>query len=95
MARSVWKLSYKCQNIFKKTYLQKFKKKIRLGGLWCRSSIISNIFYKKFIFIHKGNLFNKLFINKFQLGFKLGEFSFTRKPFSFTKKKKKINFIKR
>ena len=45
------------------------------------------------MFVHKGNMFVKILINKYQIGHKFGEFAFTRKPFSFTKKKKKKNAI--
>ena len=78
----------------KKKFVRKFRR-TGLKGLLCRSSTITNFLYKRYLFIHKGNLFNKILINKFQIGYKLGEFSFTRKPFNFTKKKKKLNFVKR
>lgn len=41
--------------------------------------------------IYKGNLFNKFTFNKYHIGFKIGEFSVTRKPFSFPLKKLKKN----
>jgi ribosomal protein S19 len=38
--------------------------------------------------IHKGSLFRYLIGNKFLIGYKLGQFCFTRKPFNFIKKNK-------
>ena len=41
------------------------------------------------IAVHKGSRFNKIHIYSWQLTHRLGEFSFTRKPFIFIKKEKK------
>lgn len=46
--------------------------------------------------IYKGNIFKKIFVTKQLIGYKFGEFSFSRKPFFYPKKdvkKKKIMFI--
>lgn len=69
-----------------------FKKKFRIVRfirLFCRDSILTKIFYKTNIFIYKGQEFTRVLLNKYNVGFKLGEFALTRKPFKFTKKKKK------
>jgi len=39
--------------------------------------------------VHNGLNFDEILIQKEMVNHKLGEFSFTRKPFSFKKKKKK------
>lgn len=48
--------------------------------------------------IHKGNNFRRLLINIYNVGYKFGEFSFTRKPFHFPLKKmnkRKNNFYRK
>jgi ribosomal protein S19 len=47
------------------------------------------------LYIHKGNKYKRLRLAQSHVGFKLGEFSFTRKPFKYPIKKKKKNFIRR
>jgi len=44
------------------------------------------------IVVYKGNLFRKVYISKYLLGYKFGEFTHTRKPFNYpiVKKKKRI-----
>jgi ribosomal protein S19 len=54
-----------------------------------RSSTIPKCFKYVTYRIHKGNDFRKLIVSKYHIGFKFGEFSFTRKPFYFPLKKKK------
>lgn len=88
MARAKWKNKFFSfdlwrniirlkQNILKKLF---FKKK------FYRSSSIPKCFTNYHIRIYKGNNSKKLLITKNIIGFKFGEFSFTRKPFFFPKK---------
>jgi len=88
MARSVWKFKFFSKSIWKNMFLTKFKT-IKIIKLFCRNSCIPKNFFKKQLYIYKGNIFNKVLFNRYQLFFKFGEFSFTRKPFSFPQKKKK------
>ena len=88
MAKSKWKSNFLKSNFFKKLFLSKFKK-IKISKIFCRSSIISKIFCKKHSYLYKGNIFSKILFNKYQIGFKIGEFSITRKPFSYPLKKSK------
>lgn len=37
--------------------------------------------------VHKGKKYRRLFVNDYNVNFKLGEFSFTRKPYHFPLKK--------
>ncbi len=89
MARSSWKFFYINSNLYKYSYLNKFKN-IKITKIFCRSSVVSNFLLKKTILLYKGNLFTKILFNKYHLGFKLGEFAVTRKPFNFPKKDKKV-----
>ena len=47
------------------------------------------------MYVHKGNKYKRLRLTHLLVGYKLGEFSFTRKPFKYPIKKKKKNFIRR
>lgn len=85
--QSVDNLDYKIKLI-----RAKFSKRLKF---FSRQLIIPEIFTRVPLQIHKGNFFSKLFINKFVLGRRLGEFSFTRKPFKYPIRKKKKNFIRR
>lgn len=52
-----------------------------------RSSTIPECFTTYFIRVHKGKRFRRLGVNLFNVGFKFGEFSYTRKPYHFPLKK--------
>lgn len=52
-----------------------------------RSSVILPLYVGKTVGIHNGNSFVNITITKKMIGKKLGEFSTTRKPFSYKKKK--------
>ncbi len=68
-----------------------FKKK----KMYSRSCSIPNFFENIMLNLYKGKQKIQLPINKNLIGFKLGEFAFTRKPFFFTPKEKKKKNIKR
>lgn len=71
MSRSKWKGSFISNNS-----LTKGKK---LKKVWARSdSIASNSLNKK-IMVYNGQKFINVFVNNIKLGFKYGEFCFTRK----------------
>lgn len=57
--------------------------------------VVTSTMFDTVLFIHKGNKYKRLRLNEFLVGRKLGEFSFTRKPFKYPIKKKKKNFIRR
>jgi ribosomal protein S19 len=89
MARSSWKFFYINSNLYKYSFLSKFKN-IKISKIFSRSSIVSKIFFKKTIPLYKGNIFVKMPFTKHHVGFKLGEFGVTRKPFSYPSKDKKV-----
>ena len=47
------------------------------------------------VYIHKGNKYKRIRFSILLIGYKFGEFSFTRKPFKYPIKKKKKNFLRR
>ena len=51
-----------------------------------RNSEIIPTFVGKTFYVHNGQKYTKLLITEKMIGHKLGEFSFSRKPYSFKKK---------
>jgi len=58
--------------------------------IWSRNSVIPSNFLNKTVWVYTGNIFRKVVITKEKIGFKFGEFSFTR-----VKKKKKSKIKKK
>lgn len=87
MSRSKWKGPYietKLLSDIKKPN----KKSQNIVKTVCRSSeIIPGLVGINFN-VYNGKSFSKFVVSKEMVGFKLGEFSFTRKKFSFKKKKR-------
>lgn len=96
MARSSWKYNYISKSIFKKIFFKKlFNQKLKKFPIMTRNSIIPNELLNTNVGIHNGMTFIYLYVTKFMLGKKFGEFSFTRKSFFFPLKDKKKKLIKR
>ena len=87
MSKSIWKFKYIDNNIYKNIFFSKFKK-FKFTKIFTRSSIVHKIFFKKNTQLYKGNVFTKIDFTKYSVGYKIGEFNITRKPFNFPKKKK-------
>lgn len=88
MARSSWKFNYIGLSLYKNIYLSKFKN-LKITKMFCRTSIIPKVLLKKIIPTYKGNIFTRVLFTKHHVGFKVGEFGVTRKPFNFPTKDKK------
>ena len=90
MARSRWKLPYIDYKIIR-ALLKKKKQRVKSKVLYIfdRSTVATQSFVNSFFFIQKGKYFKKISFKKYFFGKKLGEFSFTKKPFFFPLKKKK------
>lgn len=86
MSRSKWKGPY-----LGKTSEKNSSKVIQnlLNLEISRDTTIFPQFVGKTFLIHNGKKFNDIFVNEDMIGHKFGEFSITRKPFLFKKKKKK------
>lgn len=78
MSRSAWK------GPFSKSCILKQKTSYKI---WSRSSVIPFSLIGSSTLVHDGKQFKKLFINREKVGFKFGEFCFTRKSTKKTKKK--------
>jgi len=97
--RSIWKGCF-CHPKILKLNQEKvgFQRKI-----WLRNSVIPEHLIGKIIYIHNGKLFKPLVITREKIGFKFGEFSYTRKFTKINKsnlknvisKKKSTNSIKK
>ena len=85
--RAKWKYFY-CDFKLMKQFLIKKKKNIYN---YSRKSTILPIFLNKFLFIHNGISFRKIFVTNFHLFHKFGEFSFSKKIAIHYKKNKNKN----
>lgn len=86
MSRAKWKGYFNDLSIFRNKKIE--TKKIII---WSRRSTIPFFFLNKTVFIHNGNTFKKILITREKIGYKFGEFVFTKiiaKPKKTTKKKK-------
>ena len=81
MNRSLWKGPFIDASLLKKD-VSKIQK------TWSRSSTIPSSLIGKTVLVHTGKEFKRILIDREKVGFKFGEFSFTRK---YTKKLKEIN----
>ena len=87
MKRSIWKGNYVDKYILSSKFKNLTKKII-----WSRSSTITENLIGKAVFIHNGKSFVKSYITRSKVGFKFGEFAYTRK---FTKKQNKIKNLRK
>ena len=86
MSRSKWKGPFVDDNLLKKVRYDKAKKIFLTKS---RMTTIIPFFVGKCFKIHNGKIFHKIIITEKMIGYKLGEFSPTRKPFSYKKTNKK------
>jgi small subunit ribosomal protein S19 len=87
MSRSKWKSNFVNTKILldsKVSYKETSMKK-----LWCRNEVIPGAMINKTLFVHNGRDFIKILISRDKVGYKLGEFAFTRKH-SISKKLAKL-----
>ena len=86
MSRSKWKGPYINTNSINKKY-QSNKNYIK--PIVARNTIILPQFIEKTFEVYNGKKFNEILVTEEMIGHKFGEFSATRKRFSFKKKTKK------
>jgi len=84
MSRSKWKGNFIAKFLLKKNFAINEKTKI-----WTRNSIIPFFLINKAVIVHNGKFFKKLFITREKVGYKFGEFIFTKNRPKLSKKKKK------
>lgn len=81
MSRSIWK------GPFLDKFLVFQKKQKNLTKIWSRRSVISSQMLGKTVLVHNGKDFKRILITREKLGFKYGEFAFTRKTKKIVKNK--------
>lgn len=86
MSRSKWKGVFVQSNLFK---MDK-NKTVKISS---RSSVITNDFLNKRIMVYNGKEFKPVYIVEEKIGFKFGEFTFTRK--NIQKYKKNVKKLKK
>lgn len=87
MSRSIWKGPFINKSLLKFDPLINKNKKI-----WERQSVIGSNLIGSNVFIYNGKDFKKLQITREKVGYKFGEFSFTRKK---SQKKEKVQSKKK
>jgi ribosomal protein S19 len=86
MSRSKWKGPFVNNTLLNKVKLTENKKEIQTKS---RGSTVLPSFVGRCFKIHNGKIFHKVLITEKMIGHKLGEFSPTRKQFSYKKTNKK------
>lgn len=90
MARSRWKLCYFEYNVWRKIRRLKIRNKFSLlKVIYSRKSAIPNCLTYFGLDVHKGLKTRRLITDPMKIGYKFGEFSFSRKPFHFPMRKTK------
>lgn len=87
MGRTKWKGPYIDKNLLKTVTKNNINDKKEIKTFSRNSFIIPKFIGLTFL-VHNGKVFLKIKITQSMLGHKLGEFSVTRKSFSYKKKKK-------
>tara|TARA_Y100001968_G_scaffold191346_1_gene175330 strand:+ start:120 stop:386 length:267 start_codon:yes stop_codon:yes gene_type:complete len=88
MGRSLWKGPFISSAILRRSRTES-KNNFKI---WSRNSVIPEFLLGQTVLVHNGKEFKKIVVTREKLGFKLGEFSFTRKynvKQKLVKKKKK------
>ena len=86
MSRAKWKGPFVDYNLLKKVRNERTKKIFLTKS---RTSTIIPSFVGKCFKVYNGKIFHKITVTEKMIGYKLGEFSPTRKPFSYKKTNKK------
>ncbi len=82
MTRSIWKGKFIYNFLLNKKFLNRNKKLV-----WTRNSAIPASLIGQPVYIHNGKTFIKSYISREKVGFKFGQFAYTK---TFTKKENKI-----
>lgn len=89
MSRSIWKGPYISKCLFRNSLLN--KKTIKI---WDRGSIIPYKLIGKSVLVYGGKEFRKITISRNKVGYKFGEFCYTRKPHKKKEEKKQKKKVK-
>jgi ribosomal protein S19 len=91
MSNINWKLNLISKNTFKKILILKVNNELKGKNkiVFKKSDVITKNFLNNKMLIYKGCFYRSLIISKFILGYRFGEFAYTRKPFRYMLKSKK------
>jgi small subunit ribosomal protein S19 len=93
MTRSIWKGNFISKSLLRSSFEKKIQKDIenkRTYKIWNRNSCIPYFLVNKTVLVHTGKEFKQIFINRGKVGFKFGEFAYTRTLKKKIQKKAKI-----
>lgn len=90
MSRSSYKGYYLCDKTIRHLYKSKLDSVLSVKVPLFRSSTITNVFREKAVLIEKGRGVISFGVKSGSATFKAGQFIFTRKPYFFPKKKRKL-----
>lgn len=79
MSRSKWKGPFLDHSLIARNVISRkiFSKKAILK-IWSRRSVISRCFVGRTVLIYTGKVFKRIFITRDKVGYKFGEFCYTR-----------------
>lgn len=86
-----WKLNYISKGTFKKLLILKIDGELKGKNrvMFKKSDLILNSFLNTKFLLYKGCFYRNLYINKFIVNYRFGEFAYSRKPFRYMLKTKK------
>ena len=90
MSKTSCKFKYFCRSTIKNVFTLKLNSNHLINLKLNRASSIPLSFFLRSIKVHNGLRYKKFFVNNLKVGFKNGEFAFTRKPYFFPLRKKKL-----
>jgi ribosomal protein S19 len=93
MSRSIWKGNFISKALLRNSFedkIQKDKQNKGMYKIWNRNSCIPYFLINKTVLVHTGKEFKQVFINRGKIGFKFGEFAYTRPLKKKIQKKSKI-----
>ena len=76
LSKYFWKVNLNSNNIKYKSLLKKYY-------IFSKDTNILHFFKGRYVYIHKGSMFKRIYINRYMVGYKYGNFVLTKKPFYF------------
>lgn len=93
MSRSIWKGNFISKALLRNSFekkIQQDKKNKEVYKIWNRNSCIPYFLLNRTVLIHTGKEFKQVFINRGKIGFKFGEFAYTKVLKNKLQKKSKV-----
>jgi ribosomal protein S19 len=86
-----WKLNYISKSTFKKLLILKINGELKGKNrvIFKKSDFILTNFLNIKLLVYKGCFYRNLYVNRFIINYRFGEFAYSRKPFRYMLKAKK------